>query len=89
MCLIGIYFVAHEGCTALVLMLLDGGGDLLAVEVNLDNLRVTAIAVTSHGGSHGGVYAFVDGILHLLNVSVCMVFYTSCAAFSTVFCGFV
>ncbi len=49
-------------------MLLYGVCDLLAIKVYLDNLRATSLAITSHCGAHSGVYALVDGILHLLNV---------------------
>lgn len=53
--LIRINFVAHDGCATLTLCFFYGGGDFLAVKVNTDNLRATALAVTSHCAYHSGV----------------------------------
>lgn len=49
-------------------MLLNEGGDFLAVEVYLDLLASATTSMSTHGGSHGSEYAFVYGILHMLNV---------------------
>ena len=48
MLLVRINLVAHEGCTAFVLMLFDGGGDFLAVEIDSDLLTATAVILSTN-----------------------------------------